>query len=107
MFEEAARLIRQMDAALANADLDLRARVRLAFELSHRVSDALRPFWVEHNWKVSPWPCVKAALGPEPLRNEDKVYDILDTLADGAIRDWCVQWWRAGKQVEPDAAPAG
>jgi hypothetical protein len=105
VFEEAARLIRQMDEVLGSADLDPRAKVRRAFELSVQVSAALHPFYVEHKWKLNPWSKVNEALGPEPLRHEDKINDVLAFAASGDIPNWCFEWWRAGKPAEPGVLP--
>jgi hypothetical protein len=93
--EEAARLIRQMDELLAEDGAELRSRLFVAWELSRRVADIIyRPEY--------PWHAVQAALGSEPLRHEQRVYDILDSWASGAIPDWCLAWLRRARQ---EAAP--
>ena len=92
MHEEAARLIRQMDELLAKDGAELRSRLFAALELSRRVADIIyRP---EH-----PWHAVQAALGSEPLRHEQRVYDLLDSWASGAIPDWYLAWLRRAKQA--------
>jgi hypothetical protein len=95
--EEAARLIRQMDELLADDGPELRPRLFAAWDLSRRAADIIyRP--------ECPWPLVLAALGPEPLRHEQRVFDLLDSWASGAIPDWCFAWLRRARQAAEPVA---
>jgi hypothetical protein len=97
MFEEAARLIRQVDDVLSDGILDPRTKAGKAIELANQASDAIRPFYIEHDWKRNPWPLVEQSLGREPLRHADKINQLLDSLASGAIPSWCLEWLRASR----------
>jgi hypothetical protein len=92
VFEEAARLLRQMDGVLGDANLDPHTRLFTAWEFSRRASDLVRPYR-----PANPWPHVDAVLGPEPLRHNDRINDLLDTWDGGGIPDWAFNWLRKSR----------
>ena len=89
MFEEAARLLRQMDDILGDDGPDLRTRLFAALDVSRKVWDTVRPFLPEN-----PWPFVVEALGSDPLRQGDRVWDLIELQASGTPPGWADRWLR-------------
>ena len=83
MWADAAGLMRQMDAMLADTRMDVREKVFALIRLSQQVWDAVREYAPGERW-----PGVNTALGPQPLRFEREINDLLDIGASGAFPDW-------------------
>jgi hypothetical protein len=63
MFEAIAQMLREMDAMFDDPQLNSRRKVHRAFEIAHRISDTLRPWQVQDDWKMIPGPRLLRRLG--------------------------------------------
>jgi hypothetical protein len=101
MWEDAARLIRRMDDVFDDGSIGVRTKLQALFALARQVSDAVAEYDPPLRWAG-----LNAALGPQPLRFENYINDVLDTQASGAIPDWCLEWLRRSRSDSGDSITA-